>query len=132
MKTTSILLLIAALMVGIPKLSAQEDTWKAPKYANDLKNPLKGDESAIADGKKIFNQMCAICHGTKGKGNGAAGQSLDPKPSNFLSLNVRNESDGTIFWKLTEGRPPMASYKDLLTENQRWMLVNYIRELENK
>jgi len=132
MKTASMFLLIAALTGGMTSLSAQASDWEAPKYANDLKNPFKGDKNAIATGKKIFNQMCVICHGVKGKGNGAAGQSLDPKPSNFLSLNVRNESDGAIFWKLTEGRPPMASYKDLLTEDQRWMLVNYIRELENK
>jgi hypothetical protein len=43
---------------------------------------------------------------------------------------LKKESDGVIFWKITNGKPPMASYEELLTEDQRWELVNYIRELE--
>lgn len=75
--------------------------------------------------------MCVICHGDKGKGNGAAGVSLTPRPANFLAITVRHESDGAIFWKLSEGNPPMASYKTLLTETQRWQLVLFIRQLES-
>ena len=76
--------------------------------------------------------MCAICHGESGKGNGSASVALDPHPANFLSIKVRHESDGAIFWKMSEGRPPMAGYKALLTEQQRWQLVAYIRKLEEK
>jgi mono/diheme cytochrome c family protein len=104
--------------------------WVAPKYADDIKNPVKGDANATANGKKIFKNMCAVCHGDTGKGNGIAGVTLDPRPADFLAIRVRKESDGAIFWKITEGNPPMASYKALLTEEQRWELVNYIRELE--
>jgi len=43
---------------------------------------------------------------------------------------VQNQSDGAIYWKITNGNPPMASYKETLTEEQRWQLVNYIRELK--
>jgi len=104
--------------------------WVAPKYSNDIKNPLKDNKDATSKGKKIFSNMCMVCHGATGKGNGVAGVSLVPRPANFLSIEVRNETDGAIFWKLTEGKPPMAAYKDLLTEDQRWELVNYIRHLE--
>lgn len=110
----------------------QDPTWIAPKYANDIKNPYKGDEKATAKGKKLFNSMCYICHGKTGEGNGFAGVSLTPRPANFLSTFVKNETDGAIFWKMTEGKPPMASYKDLLTEDQRWDLVCYIRKLQEK
>jgi mono/diheme cytochrome c family protein len=127
-----IVLITLLLYLGsFNRVEAQNNVWNAPKSANDLKNPFSGDVSATAQGKTMFNQMCAICHGRKGDGKGGGGVSLDPKPTNFLSIDVLKETDGAIFWKMTEGKPPMASYKEILTEDQRWKLVNYIRELEN-
>ena len=55
---------------------------------------------------------------------------MDKKPANFLAFKFKKESDGVIFWKITNGKAPMAAYEELLTEDQRWQLVNYIRELE--
>lgn len=104
--------------------------WVAPKSADNLKNPLTGNLNATNEGKKMFKQMCSICHGDKGKGDGMAGMTLKPRPSNFTTKKVQDQSDGAIFWKLTEGRAPMASYKKTLTETQRWQLVNYIRQLK--
>lgn len=31
----------------------------------------------------IFNERCAACHGTEGKGNGPASGALNPKPRNY-------------------------------------------------
>ena len=77
--------------------------------------------------------MCVLCHGITGNGNGEAGLSLEKKPANFLALkNMSDETDGEIFWKITVGKPPMSSYDELLTEDQRWQLVNYIRQLNTK
>ena len=118
------------LLLSNHEIFAQDKSWIAPKYANDIKNPYRGDEKATAKGKKLFNNMCAICHGKTGKGNGFAGVSLVPRPANFLAIDVKNETDGAIFWKMTEGKAPMASYKEILTEDQRWELVCYIRKLQ--
>ena len=76
--------------------------------------------------------MCVLCHGLKGEGNDEAGLSLERKPANFLALKVITESDCSIFWKITNGKAPMASYDELLSDDQRWKLVNYIRELGKK
>jgi len=124
-------LLIIVFLVASPLIiNAQMKTWVAPKSANAMKNPFVNDENAAKKGKRIFNQICFICHGLKGDGKGVGGVSLNPKPANFLSMRVRGESDGAIFWKMTEGNPPMASYKDIYTKEQRWQLVSYIRQLE--
>ena len=108
----------------------QEDkAWVAPKEANTVKNPLQGNSIATTDGKKLFTKMCVICHGNKGKGDGVAGMALKPRPTNLTSSAVQQQSDGAIYWKITEGRAPMAAYKAILSEGQRWQLVNYIRQL---
>lgn len=122
-----------ALLISSNILYAQKSKkWVAPASANELKNPYKDDPSALVEGKKIYMATCAVCHGESGKGNGAASVTLNPHPANFLSIDVENESDGAIYWKLTEGNPPMASYKSLLTDDQRWKLVTFIRSLEKK
>jgi mono/diheme cytochrome c family protein len=107
--------------------SCQGGVWKAPVTASKMENPLKGDDGATSKGKKLYKQMCAICHGDAGKGDGMAGSSLNPRPANFTSSSIQSQTDGEIYWKLTEGRAPMASYKAILKDNQRWQLVNYIR-----
>jgi mono/diheme cytochrome c family protein len=101
--------------------------WVAPKSADAIKNPLKGSSSATAEGKKLYSQMCAICHGNKGKGDGIGATALNPKPANYSKEVVQGQSDGAIYWKLSTGRTPMASYKEILTPIKRWQLVNYIR-----
>lgn len=127
-----LIVVFALLIVSETKSIAQEISWCAPEYSSSLKNPFVGNQKATNDGKVIFDQMCVLCHGVKGQGNGEAGIALQPHPSNLLALNVGNQSDGAIFWKITYGKSPMATYFEILTDDQRWKLVNYIRELEKK
>lgn len=131
-KCSFLIVVVVLTIIGSNKITAQEEKWVAPEYSNSLVNPFKGNERATKEGKEIYNQMCVICHGIKGEGNGEAGVSLERKPVNFLAINTLNETDGAVFWKLTEGKPPMSSYKELLREDQRWKLVNYIRKLGAK
>ncbi|MBV8389308.1 MAG: c-type cytochrome [Mucilaginibacter sp.] len=108
---------------------AQQKPWAAPKEAQIIKNPLQGNNSALVDGKKLYTTNCAPCHGDKGRGDGPAAQALIPKPADHSSALVQSETDGSLFWKLSEGRNPMPGYKKILTEQQRWELINYIRTL---
>ena len=125
--------LVALLFLFENNVNAQKKDWVVPEYTKSIKNPFSGNVSATADGKKIYEQMCVLCHGLNGQGNGAAALSLDEKPANFLEIkNIPNETDGELFWKITKGKAPMSSYDELLTEDQRWKLVNYIRELNKK
>jgi mono/diheme cytochrome c family protein len=104
--------------------------WVAPANADALKNPQAGNPSAVKDGKTLYISYCAPCHGEKGKGDGVAGGALSPKPANHTAPVVQNQTDGAIFWKLSEGRNAMAAYKNSLTETQRWNLVCFIRSLK--
>ena len=107
--------------------------WVAPANSNQLKNPLAGNTSVLKDAKKNYEMYCTPCHGTGGKGDGAAAATLNPKPADHTSAVVQSQTDGALFWKLSEGRGNMAAYKQILTdEKQRWALVNYIRTLKKK
>lgn len=103
--------------------------WKAPATADAVKNPLAGNADATAEGKKTYTTYCVACHGAKGKGDGVAAAGLQVAPADHTSPAVQSQTDGAIFWKLSEGKNPMPGYKAMLNETQRWQLVNYIRTL---
>lgn len=86
--------------------------------------------NAAANGKKTYKVLCVVCHGAKGKGDGVGGSGLTPKPTNLITAEVQSQTDGAIFWKMEEGRPPMASYITVIPEKKRWELINYIRTLK--
>ncbi len=107
----------------------QQKKWVAPTSADKIVNPLKDDANAAASGKKLYKMMCFVCHGPKGKGDGMGGAGLTPKPTDLTSEAVQSQSDGAIFWKIAEGRPPMAGYNSSIPEKKRWEIINYIRTL---
>ncbi len=108
---------------------AQSPPWVAPKESDNIKNSLAGNTAILADAKALYTANCGPCHGDKGRGDGPAASGLNPKPADHSSVAVQNESDGALFWKLSEGRAPMPGYKKIFSDQQRWELINYIRTL---
>jgi mono/diheme cytochrome c family protein len=117
------------LLVVTIDAKAQNNKWIAPKVADNLKNPLAGNTDVLKEGKSLYISYCTPCHGEKGKGDGVAAASLSTKPADHSSAYVQGQTDGALFWMITEGHNPMPTYKQALPENQRWELVNYIRTL---
>jgi mono/diheme cytochrome c family protein len=122
------LLLIAINTLNF-KVSAQTK-WVAPASADKMKNPVNADAAAMKDAKTVYTSTCAPCHGVKGRGDGPAAVALNPKPADHSSKAIQGESDGSLYWKLTEGRGAMQSYKSQLSDKQRWALISYIRTLK--
>lgn len=82
----------------------------------------------------LFNDLCAVCHGLGGKGDGPSASGLHPKPADFSNCKVMAaDSDETLFKILKEGGQSvgrstvMPSWKDALTDEQIRALVKYIR-----
>jgi mono/diheme cytochrome c family protein len=123
-----VLLFFTSLFI-LNEAKAQSKTWAAPKEADNVKNPLAGNTEILQYAKVIYTTYCGPCHGSKGKGDGVAAAGLAKKPADHSSDYVQKQTDGAIYWMITEGRNPMPTYKTLLTDNQRWELVNYIRTL---
>jgi mono/diheme cytochrome c family protein len=106
------------------------DRWVAPPTADNVKNPVAVTPESLATGKALFTKNCVSCHGIKGKGDGPKSADLEKEPGNFTSLVFKQQSDGAIYWKTTEGRKPMPSFKTSLTADERWQIINYVRTLK--
>jgi mono/diheme cytochrome c family protein len=105
-----------------------DSAWIAPDSVSELRNSFS-DQKAIAGGESLYQIYCWSCHGETGMGDGAAGGAMGSKPANFHDDKVKSQSDGSIFWKISEGRGTMPPFKDVLSDEQRWQLVSFVRKL---
>jgi mono/diheme cytochrome c family protein len=110
-----------------------------PIRTADVKAPASSPQ-LIAQGKQLYSQQCAACHGVTGRGDGEAAYLLYPKPRDFVAANYRLVStwdrvptDQDLFDTITRGMPgsAMPSWGHLPAE-QRWSLVFYIKSLAEK
>ncbi|MBI3949810.1 MAG: cytochrome c [Acidobacteria bacterium] len=128
-------LIVAAALVTVAGLYSFNDvvvgqsTWTAPAKAKETKNPLKDDKASVAKGQKLFETNCAMCHGKTGAGDGPMAAKLNPKPAHLNKKTLGGQTDGELFWKISEGKPPMPPLKASIAEKDRWAIVNYLRTL---
>ena len=129
-KTIILGLAVATACMFTQTASAQKPKgkeWKVP--AADAKKVSKGKADATA-GKEIWSKECKSCHGAKGLGDGTKAEKIDISCGDFSSADVQGLTDGELFYKTTEGRKPMPSFKEKLDDTQRWQVVAYIRTLK--
>lgn len=105
--------------------------WKAPDWADEMKNPRVGEADAITEGEDLYFSYCWSCHGEDGIGHGPASHTIDTTPADLTSTTVQQQTDGALYWKMSNGRNDMAPYEGVLSEDQRWALVTYIRTLSS-
>jgi mono/diheme cytochrome c family protein len=120
------------LAVGHDQGGKGEEEWKAPLRASKKTNPIPADAASIARGKELYAQQCLSCHGATGKGDGSAAKDLPKKCGDLSNPKTWDQSDGALFWKITEGKTPMPAYEKLLKDEERWHVVNYMRTLAPK
>lgn len=96
---------------------------------DELKNP---DEEILKKGEALYQSTCVTCHGTDGKGDGAAGAALNPKPRNFHQKEgwTNGREFPEMFKTLQEGiiKNGMAAY-DNVPVADRVGVIYYIRKM---
>jgi len=103
-----------------------------PAIAKDSAPPKKTPE-LLNKGKKIFEQICAPCHGSKGDGKGPAGAVLKPPPTDFQKpLKEWPNTKGNlekIFEVISKGIPnsSMVAWTQY-SEQERWALAYTVME----
>ncbi len=124
------LTIIFCLMLTAPNTAiAQWSDWVAPEEANAKESIYEpGDADAIDKGKALYATICFLCHGDQGKGDGLQAPALAKSPADFNSEQVQQQTDGELFWKITNGNDVMLSFA-YFTEDERWQLISYIRAM---
>jgi mono/diheme cytochrome c family protein len=112
---------------------AQGTAAPAQVDVSKIEKPWEPNEDMVAHGKAVFQQNCAICHGSEGHGDGPAGKSLVPPPRNLVKGEwKRGGTSIALFTTVTKGLEgtSMASFAHLPVQD-RWSLVQFIRSITN-
>ena len=128
--SVSIVLLILLGTLGAWSVVAAVQSvsnWTAPEEAKEVENIVEANADSIKKGKDTYGLACAMCHGSEGAGDGPMSADMEPKPSVLSKDTIGNESDGELFWKISNGKAPMMSFEAMLPEEDRWNVVNFIR-----
>jgi mono/diheme cytochrome c family protein len=119
---------LSALSIG-ERISAVSAEWTVPEEADLISNPVPLSQGSRGQGAMIFGQRCAVCHGERGHGDGPSSLSLGVLPADLASPAILAQSDGRLFWKIAIGRGPMPSWDVVLSEEDRWHVINFLRAL---
>jgi len=101
------------------------NNWNVPADKKTKNSYIKFDAASASQGEAIYNKNCASCHGNPGKGNSL--KSLSPVPPDLSSAKSQELTDGELFYILSTGRMVMPSFKNVLSEDERWRVISFIR-----
>lgn len=99
------------------------------------KNPLPATSDNIHDGGEHFQHHCQICHGLDGQNTGVPfATKMAPPVADLASKDVQDYADGQLKWIIANGIEPsgMPGWKGILTDEEMWKMVLYIRHLPAK
>ena len=112
---------IIAILYLTMQVSAE--VWEVPAEQKAVKNPLEYNLSNVKKGKELFYQNCKSCHGDPGKNNHLP---LVPPPVDITSDQMQKNTEGEIFYKVTNGRGGMPQFKATISDDDKWRIVNFI------
>jgi mono/diheme cytochrome c family protein len=96
----------------------------------NIRDPVPADERSLGIGRDVYTTYCETCHGETGRGDGPTGLRLVPRPADLRIHTAPGvHTDGELFYWVSYGYPnsAMPAWKDVLTEEQRWSVINYAR-----
>jgi len=126
-------MLLLSLTVFFIYAHAQAPAWQVPAKFTSMKSPLPSNKDNMANGKDLYSKHCKSCHGSAGLGDGPKAATLDASCSDFSTAKFQAQSDGDLFYKMTEGKAKMPSFKKTIADdNDRWAIVQYLRTMKGK
>lgn len=108
-----------------------EGTQKAAFDIATVKEPWVSTPEIVQYGQKLFATNCAMCHGAEGKGDGAAGSALNPKPRNFVEGKWTQGNGIIAHYKVLQNGikgSSMAGYGHFKTAD-RWAILHFLESI---
>lgn len=141
------LIFLAALSLiasASPILAAEKSKAKPSpmdiKVSKHTKRPVATRQN-IAQGKRIYQNACVLCHGEKGDGKSAVayfmGRETGPHPRDFTygvykfrsTVSGDLPTDDDLFRTVTKGVPGFMPGFQGLSPRDRWLVIDYIKSL---
>lgn len=114
--------LILCLML-VPSFAQGQD-WVVPEDRRTRLSTFPFTDETRKEGERLYQINCHSCHGDPGKNNFIA---LQPSPGDPATDKIQRNSDGEIFHKVSTGRGQMPSFRSVLTTEEIWKVVSFIR-----
>ena len=110
-------------LVLFPSFTRSQE-WVVPEDKRSRLSTFAFSDETRKEGEKLYTVNCMSCHGNPGKGNYLA---LVPVPGDPATEKIQRNSDGEIFYKVSVGKGQMPSFRSVLTTDEIWKTVSYIR-----
>lgn len=99
-------------------------------FENMTQSPIAASPESLEQGEKYYNRYCYVCHGMEGQGDGPVIK-RGFYPLNLTTPGVVARTDGYIYAYIRYGgKVMMPSYRESITSEQAWDIVNYVRKLQ--
>lgn len=96
------------------------------------KGPLAVDEAFLARGAERYGIYCALCHGSRGNGQGMLFERGKIPVADLRQERLVAAPDGQLFDVVTNGLGLMAGYRYPIPPADRWAIVAYVRVLQSE
>ncbi|MEE9553234.1 MAG: cytochrome c [candidate division Zixibacteria bacterium] len=93
-------------------------------------NPIGLTEDGLNRGRERFGIYCAVCHGAVGDANSIMVEKKYLPPPTFHQDRLRDMPEGEIFNIISNGIRNMPSYKNQISVEDRWLIIQYLRALQ--
>jgi copper transport protein len=121
------------LVLGVAGIVAISRPEVGPAMA--LINPIPPNIDSVTAGGELYQRNCVPCHGVTGQGDGPVGLTLNPPPADLTIHTAPGvHPDGQLFLWISDGFPgasAMPAFRSVISDEDRWNLVNYLRTLNN-
>ena len=98
---------------------------------NQVKNPTVDFDESIKLGEVIYKKNCAKCHGLNGNGYGVVAHGFTTWPKQLWAWNGADSgADGYLYWIMENGRSDMPPWGLILSVDERWDLINYVKTIK--
>jgi len=113
---------IAVLFV-LPAFQVLGQDWHVPAENSAIENPQEYTLENVKLGKDLYMLNCKSCHGEPGKNNPLP---LVPVPPDMASDLMQLNTVGDLYYKISTGKGAMPQFETVISEADRWRIVNFI------
>ncbi|MCJ7820653.1 MAG: cytochrome c [Bacteroidales bacterium] len=117
----------ALIFILLPAFSWGQE-WVVPENRKGKLSTFPFTDATRQSGEKLYTVNCKSCHGIPGRGNYL---NLVPPPGDPATEKIQKNSDGEIFYKVSYGRGQMPSFRNVLSGDEIWNIVSYLRSFNS-